>query len=515
MRFFLQAPLLMLLFSIPSIHAQSVEFNPAGNQTVIQPPATSITVTGGDGLKAQQINTVVNADLEPGSDIGAKIVASVARCKAQRIVCTIEVHEAGTISTDPVLPMGFSLRFDPAGVYTLSTNWTIPHRGTTYLFNNAKFYCTVDNGTPCVYVGKQTASVVKVSGKDVHWISGTQFTDIDGGDAMNWSGGAANVASVNSPTSITLVGPAGTLTNQTVVFYMSPDVGLGAYTGQAPVLDSLNILGTNGQRNTSDSALTMEMVSSAVVRSLRVTDFFAGSCLNLKGVLTSAFYDLHCNVDGSGLILDQNTLGGFLVTGSNANRFYGVDLVSSPLASGNALLLEHGSNVNLLDGVRVEGNSNQTVGLLTTGAGGNQIHLLDWERNTSTSSNADIVIQSDSNVISGPSQFQSNGSANAILLAPGTQSNILENLTFFGSYKKVIEYRGSAAGKMLYITNETSGTIAAPNGSEDLNNNYTVNSLNSLTGYSVGNARGFSGTKKVGNCVFTIRGGIITNVTGC
>ncbi len=35
------------------------------------------------------------------------------------------------------------------------------------------------------------------------------------------------------------------------------------------------------------------------------------------------------------------------------------------------------------------------------------------------------------------------------------------------------------------------------------------------TSYGVGAAQGFTGTKTAGNCVFTITGGIITNVTGC
>ncbi len=39
--------------------------------------------------------------------------------------------------------------------------------------------------------------------------------------------------------------------------------------------------------------------------------------------------------------------------------------------------------------------------------------------------------------------------------------------------------------------------------------------INDTAGFSVNGTKGFTGTKKAGSCVFTIKGGIITNVTGC
>jgi hypothetical protein len=48
-----------------------------------------------------------------------------------------------------------------------------------------------------------------------------------------------------------------------------------------------------------------------------------------------------------------------------------------------------------------------------------------------------------------------------------------------------------------------------------MDNNYFAGTVNSVGGFQSNGTPGFTGTKTAGGCVFSISGGIITNVTGC
>jgi hypothetical protein len=422
-------------------------------------PLSGATFTG--SITAPAINAVLNADSFAGSDIGQKINNAVSACPAFPIGCTISVQKSGTISTPPVLPTGTKLVFNPTGTYALDANWVIAHRGVTVDFGNAPFTYALDNGTPAIYVGKNIASTVSISGSTVTWVSGGQFSSVDAGDQIQWCTGtqaqcaagtgvaAANVAGVTSPTSITLTAPVTAISKVPATFGMVPDTALGANPGQTIVLIDLHIIGTATETNASDVGLRLELVSSATVRGLTVSNLGRGTCLSLRGTLSTDFYDVRCQVDGSGIVMDQNNVGGLLVTGSNANRFFGVDLVASNDLAGWALLIK-ASSLNAVYGAHVEGNVSNHPAVIQ-GSIGNSIHLVDWERNGSPSA-IDVTLDGAPNtVIYGPAQFESLVSPTGISLTASPQVRI-QDLMISGSYSTGFNSLSGSTGQLVNVS---------------------------------------------------------------
>jgi hypothetical protein len=414
-------------------------------------PMSGASFTG--PIAAPSVNTVVNADVFAGSDLGQKINNAVSACPSPPTGCTITVQNSGTISTPPVLPTGTRLIFNPTGTYALATNWVIAHRGVTVDFGNAPFTYALDNGTPAIYVGKNVAATVNISGSTVTWQSGTQFSSVDVGDQIFWSatGGpfAANVASV-SPTSITLTAPvSASFTAVPATFGIIPDIAQGANPGQNITLIDLHIIGTATETNRSDVGLRLELVSSTTVRGLTVSNLGNGTCLSLRGALSTDFYDVRCQVDGTGIVMDLNLIGGFTVTGSNANRFFGVDLVAGNDLSGWALLINQ-SGLNAIYGAHVEGNASNHPAVIQSGSG-NSVNLVDWERNGSASA-IDMQIDSAPNtVIYGPAQFESLVSPSGILLGGSTQVRI-QDLIVSGSYTTGFNSLSGSSGQLVNVS---------------------------------------------------------------
>ncbi len=435
-----------------------------GTSTTISPSPISVSgsnvgtsgaITAGTSITGPRINGNRIADNFPGADIGAQINAAVADCVADNIFCNISVNASGTISTPPVLPIGFSLTFNPQGTYTLTTNWQINHRSTSYFFDGANISCTLDNGTPCIYVGKNLSSVVDVSGTTLTWVSGSQFSSVDVGDGVAvWNGSSfatGNIAAV-SATSITLIASLGTISNGTAIFFMGVSGNVGPYSGQGVQIYGLNISGTGSETNPADAGFAAEMTEGMYISGLVVRGMGNGACAQFLAALKSNIYGLHCDVDGSGLALEPNRIGGFTFSGANALRFFGVDLENSPYSSGTALAVNY-SGGDLLQGLHVEGNANDTVAGINSSSD-IDLQLVDWEQNTST---LDLSVAGSSFIhIHGPSQFQ-NSSGTSGLLVSGSTSVLIEQLYFSGQYATAFNSISGSTGKLEQVLNSTSG----------------------------------------------------------
>jgi hypothetical protein len=495
-------------------------------------PLGGCTLTG--PLASPAINGVQYADQYPGSDIGAQINAAVAACVLTRTVCSINVAKGGTISTPPKLPAGFSLSFNPTAEYTLATNWVMDHRGTTYNFNGAHFYFTLRNNSSAFYVGKNDASVVNISGTTVTWVSGSDFSNIDVGDQLaidtgSFGPAAANVASVQSPTQLTLTASPGTVPPKTrISVLMQAADALGAYPGRSVVIKDLNVDNANSAANT---ALTVELADGVAVYDLTASLFSRGTCLALKGAISGNFYSTRCNSGGFGIDLDQNIIGGFWVSTSNANRFFGIDLTGSPTPRGVAILF-NGAGDNDLYATHAEGEQNHTVvrfqAITSTGysrtinSSGNLLQISDFERNGDNTPNAtDIAVNdgSASNTIEGgafTSIYTGSGpglgTQIGIAVAPTATSTAILNTQFVDNYAVSYNFQSGATGLVFNVA--TVGTAMNPANVWNLNTGITVPAVNSPS-YSVSGTTGFTGTKTAGNCVLTIASGIITGVRGC
>jgi hypothetical protein len=72
------------------------------------------------------------------------------------------------------------------------------------------------------------------------------------------------------------------------------------------------------------------------------------------------------------------------------------------------------------------------------------------------------------------------------------------------------------SGNVLYYGTPSGNNVSI----DDAGNIYSSGNIGAagtlnVAAYKVGGTNGFTGTKTAGSCVFTINGGIITNVTGC
>jgi hypothetical protein len=404
-------------------------------------PLSGCNFTG--PITAPAVNTVYVADNYPGADIGAQINNAVAACSTAGIVCTIQVNKSGTISTPPVLPAGFSLSFNPTGIYTLDTNWVINHAGVSIYFNGAHFYYTEDNNGVAIYVGKGIASSVDITTPSsqcggttlISYVSGSQFSAIDVGDTvvLNPPGGivAGNVASV-SATSLCLSTTVGSSASSVpMAAILSGSLGLNTYGGATVTLRDLSI---NGQTSsTSDTALELELTTNVRVDNFVAYNFAGGTCAKLLGALASNFSALGCDENENGLFLGNNSTGGFVYSGSNSNRFYGVDLSSSnpnnqtAEAVGIALYDKAGSG-NLFSGLHVEGNNNNNV--IYDQAGQNHYQFTDYERN-GTGAGYEITIGASYDKLEGPAQMQT--FEPYLMGVSGGTDNVIENLQFNAS----------------------------------------------------------------------------------
>jgi hypothetical protein len=422
-------------------------------QTSIAPASAGAPAPASDG--------VLSAEAFPGSDIGARINAATAACPSPPAGCTITVQRSGIISTPPRLPSGTTLIFNPTGTYTLATNWVIAHRGITVNFSGAPVIYPMDDGTTAIYVGKNIASTIDIdaSHTTITWRAGQKFLDVDVGDQLQLYLGdrlyAANVANVNSSTSITLTGAlhgigGGAVPNVPATFYLEPDLALGTYAGHGVVLNDLNIVGTASETNAADTALRLELVSGATVRGLTVSRLGAGDCLSLRGALSNDIYDVRCYVDGSGITLDRNVLGGFTVTGSNANRIIGVDLEASNYPLGCALCFSNNSSSNVMYGVHVEGNNNRNIAVVQNSTG-NAINIIDWERNVATAGSDLQILSSNNTVVFGPAQIQSYVSSTGIEVKASTQVRI-QDLAISGGYTMAVNSLDGSSGTLINVS---------------------------------------------------------------
>jgi hypothetical protein len=180
--------------------------------------------------------------------------------------------------------------------------------------------------------------------------------------------------------------------------------------------------------------------------------------LSLRGTLSTDFYDVRCQVDGSGIVMDPNFIGGFTVTGSNANRFFGVDLVASNSLSGSALLINE-SSLNAVYGAHVEGNANNRTAVIQK-SGGNSINLVDWERNGSSSAIDMTIDHSPGTVIYGPAHFESEASPGGIVLRGSTQVRI-QDLQIFGRYTMGFNSLAGSSGQLVNVSFSAGAAVEA------------------------------------------------------
>lgn len=111
----------------PAPAAAYLRANPAGSQTILQPPGTALVITGGEGLKAQRLNNVRMADQFAGDDAGARLIAAIADLPAT----------GGTVDA-----RGFE------GQQSINSTIDIT-KPVTLLLGAADFFCSAD---PCFRV---------------------------------------------------------------------------------------------------------------------------------------------------------------------------------------------------------------------------------------------------------------------------------------------------------------------------------------------------------------------------
>jgi len=220
---------------------------------------------------------------------------------------------------------------------------------------------------------------------------------------------------------------------------------------------------------------------------------------------------------------------------------------------GGAFLMAPDTSLFRVDirGVQTTGNLSQTNALLGVG---NNNHLFEVGNNFDGSAGA-LNTYDDFDGIrttEGPTQYRLGGAvdttkpgfqANFDLLGLGetdyinTNAGLLGGHCFFNLPNNAIPGHASACimGENLVVTPQTdtygiritpssdanvSPDIYGTNAANDVDNwligraGAYFKNVNTL-GYSFNGVAGFTGTKTVGTCVFTIQGGIITKVTGC
>jgi hypothetical protein len=303
--------------------------------------------------------------------------------------------------------------------------------------------------------------------------------------------------------------------------FMDSSTAQGAFPGRNVVVKDLVLDG-----NSASTAMTVELADSVAFYNFTANSFASGFCLLLRGAITGNYYNTHCNEDGFGVDLDQNTIGGFWVSTSNANRFFGLDLQGSTLASGEAITF-NGAAGNTLYAVHAEGEQNHTVAAFipvtssgystTLNANTNLLQVSDFERNgTNTAGDQEIGVNngSASNTIEGggfASVYTGSGvgfgTQFGIVIGGSATDTTIRDTSFADNYSVSYAFQTGATGFVENVN--TVGAINPPANVWDLAGGI------SAPAYSVNGTAGFTGTKVAGSCHFTIAGGIITNVTGC
>ncbi len=494
-----------------------------------------VQVCAGFARSAQPAKGVVNASGFAGADLGARINAAVAYCVGLGQVCTIEVDAAGgTISTPPDLPIGFTLRFNPRGSYTLATHWVMSHRGVSYYFNGAHFTYTLADGNPAFYVGKQISGTVSITGTQVTWISGTKFNDVDVGDQLEIDSGngasplGANIGYVNSPASMTLLSSPGNFTSVRFAVYEQSSDALGPYAGRAVSINDL-VVDEGPPFAAADTSLELELVDGVVVNNFTSNNFVHGNCLSSLGSITANYYSVHCNVSGNGVRLDQSVIGGFGISASNANRFFGLDIENGQVSSGTALKLV-GASVNAIYNLHLEGNGGHIGVELDqaaetgypanlTQSTGNSIEVGDIERNgdnTSGATDISLLHGSSRNLIWGggfASVYTGSGSGSGtqigVSVASTATGNVIRDTTILGSYDTAYAFGGSSG--FVYDVIATAAVVS-PAFVVDGSGNVTAPAVTSGA-YKLANGATFTSGADVpsGTCV---NGSLYTNTSG-
>jgi len=314
--------------------------------------------------------------------------------------------------------------------------------------------------------------------------------------------GYANVELVD-PTGTTITVKTGSLptyASATATVFMGAANGLGTYPGQGVYMSGVNISGNALEMINGYSAITAELTEALFIDSIQVTNMGLGTCLQFLGTLKSNVYGLHCNVDGNGLILEENSIGSFIFTGSNADRFYGVDIENgNNPTSGVGLIIGH-SGGDYVSGLHMEGNSYEYIAVIGY-TGSEDIQIVDWEANTATSPNYELSIIYSSDVhLHGPTQFESSSSSNGIGVNNSTDV-VVDQFSITGNYSTAFNsIAGSSTGKLDRVINNTSPLAAMGTAGfiiEDFAGNFTPNNIIS-TGAQTLSASGCTISGQVG-----------------
>ncbi len=425
-----------------------------GQSVHARPASAPSGATAGDNPGVAAANGVLIAERYPGADLGAKIAAAIASCTTS--TCSIQVTRSGTISTPFDLPVGFTLSFHP-GTYKLNVNWVIDHRGVTVVGNGSHFTYVppsiADNGH-AIYVGKNISCKVNASGTTVTRVSGSTFARLDPGDQVVFETGMRTVAISNVEavrgSTLTISPTIGTYTGVVMAGILYASSTFGTSEGAGVSLSDFTL--TSGSRTTTDEALALEMLNNAYVSHVSIEQFQNGQCVHLYGAITSDFYSLNCQGNGYGVVLDQNHAGRLPAwTGSNANVFANAKIGGSSLASGIAIYGIQGWGNKFRD-LDVEGNANNNVILdqgSLQGLGANLFDFADYEAN-GTGKGYEISIETNHDVLEGPSQIESSASDLIAVGGPATSVSYVElrDLQINASHPGATAYRffGASTG---------------------------------------------------------------------
>ena len=319
-----------------------------------------------------------------GADLGAKIKAAFADCGHCKVVAI-----PGTITTDIIVPVGSVLELLPGALYNLSAHIYLYHRGAILEGNNSQMQCSVDDGTLCIQIGKNNVGTVRTDGSSkVTWNSGTDFSEIDAGDAIQIAGTTFNVAArIDSTHLVTtrpvilprLAGP-----NPTYGVYVQPETNFGT-SPESIVLRDL-VLAKAGPIRTATQGIGCYFTTGARIENVRVQQFLNAGSYGYRsvGCLSAELFSFNSNVNGGDFDLEEGTSGGVKL-GSNANIFFG----GTATATGGARI--QNSSLNKFFGRRWEGNFGKVSLLFGTNQFGNVCSGCYFERNgDGTPTSADI-----------------------------------------------------------------------------------------------------------------------------
>lgn len=430
---------------------------PAGSQPANEVLASAVS----GGLAIPSFRKLVRQDLPgstplyvsqfAGADLGAQINAAIAFGVANGIFNYV-IDIAGTITTPVVgFPLGSSVNFT-CGNITLAAPFPINHRGCTFNFNSCQVISSLNSGSGAIVVGKNLSGVVNTTGSTVNWVSGSTFETFDTGDEIAINGGLFNIASVASPTQLTVLGSVGT---NTAVSMGQGNMGLSADLGtfsNSVAIRDLNLVYVSGSVSTG---FLIQNVTNPLLENVAVLGFTNG--VKSLGMLTANFESVKINVCKNALLLDQSVVAGVTVT-SNFNKFSNLQVFAST-SGGNPLLVQNGSSANIFISGDFESNQGATA-FCQIGSGStlNRFESCDHENN----SVADYIIAGDGTQITGCSFAGSTNTPASGLVASAAISVYVANNAWSaggGAYASgAIVFTGTASG--TFVNNQT-GTAQA------------------------------------------------------